>query len=73
MQYKLDGAMAKLTQFEGRQCHLQEIVDRILTWAAQLKADIDRIPDQLVENLQSDLRNYLGVASVALKTPTTTH
>lgn len=52
---------------------MQRGFHRILRCAGRLKASIDRIRDQLVENLQLDLHNYIRAAFAAKMTRTRTH
>lgn len=71
--YKLHGAKARITQLEGRVIRMRAGSDRILMRAGRLRADIQGCLDQLIENLQSDLHNYLNATLVALKASMTIH
>lgn len=55
MLYELNRNKAKITEFKGREGHVQEVVDRIQSRARRLKGGIDRICAQLVDNWQLDL------------------
>lgn len=63
----------KIEQFESNACGIQERFDRISSRARRLKSGADRSCDQLIENLQLDLQNYLMVSCEAIETLTTTH
>lgn len=73
MQYDLDGAQEKITQFGCRERRLQKGTNPILSRLRRPKAGSDRIPDQLVESLLYHLHNYLRAAFAAYEMPTTTH
>lgn len=49
---------------------MQESVHRIQWSAGRMKAGTNSAQDQLVENLQLDLYNYVRAALAALETPT---
>lgn len=61
-----------IRQFQGREGRVRKDLDRILEQTGQLKTGIDRICDQLVENLQLDLHKYIRAAFAPLETLTTT-
>lgn len=52
---------------------MQESIDCILRRVGRLKASIDRVCDQLIDQLQLDLHNYIRSAFAALETPMTVH
>lgn len=63
----------KITQFGSRESCAQKDIDRIQNRAGRLKASIVRFYDQVVENVQRDLHNYLKAGFVAIESPETTH
>lgn len=70
VQYKLECERARIPQFKGHGSPRPTRVDRILRREEWLKAGIEMVRDQLMENLQVDLHDYLNMAFVALETPT---
>lgn len=72
VRYKLDGAKANITQFQSRERCVQEAVDRILGRAGWRKTGNDRIRNQLVKNLRSDLHDYVTPTLAVVHAPATT-
>lgn len=73
MQYELDVAKSKIMQFEDHESHVQNGGDCTLRRAGWMKAVINKVCDQLVENWKLDLQKYLWATLAAFDTPKTTH
>lgn len=67
VQYKLNRAKARITQFQGRLSCVQAGVHHTLGPELRLRLGIERIRDQLIETLQFYQHDYLKVAFSSLK------
>lgn len=73
VKHELDGAKAKITQFEGHESRVQTVTSHVVRRGGRLKDGYERIRDQLIKSVQLDLNDCPNGAFTALETPTTNH